>query len=66
LLPVSQLGRVEVHPGGDLALEGGASREQPERKQQKREWAGLEEDKDALPEYIASDQSAVKIDAQNR
>jgi hypothetical protein len=55
-----------LDPGGEFVLERGSSRKQPEGKQQERDGAGFEEDEDALPKDVASDQCAVEIDAQNR
>jgi hypothetical protein len=66
LLPIGKPGRVEFDSGGELALERGASRKQPQGQQQQLDGAGPEEDKDAFPKHVASDQSAVQIDAQNR
>jgi len=66
LLPIRKTSGVEVDLGGELAFEGGSSRKQPEREQQQHGGAGFEEKDDALPKDVASDQSAVEIDAQNR
>jgi hypothetical protein len=65
-LTIGKTSRVEVDPCGELLFEPGAPRKQPERDQQQRDGAGLEEDQDTLPQDVASDQSAVEIDAQNR
>ena len=63
LLPIGKASGVEPDPRGEFAFQGRSSRKQPERKQQERDGAGFEEDEDALPEDVASDQSAVEIDA---
>ena len=55
-----------MDPRGEFAFKGGSSGEQPEGKQQQRDGTGFEEDKDALPKHVTSDQSAVEIDAQDR
>ena len=63
LLPIGKTNGVEPDSRGEFVFERGSSRKQPERKQEQRDGAGFEEDEDALPEDVASDQSAVEIDA---
>jgi len=63
LLPIGKASGVGPDSRREFVFEGGSSRKQPERKQEERAGAGFEEDEDALPEDVASDQSAVEIDA---
>src|SRR5271165_3915654 len=66
LLPVGETSRVEGDPSCEMAFEPSAPRQQPDRKQKQGDGAGFEEEKNALPDDVAADQSAVKIDAQYR
>ena len=65
LLPIRKAGGVDVDARSESAFKCGSPGKQPKRKQQKRERAGFEEHKDALPKHVASDQGAIEIDAQD-
>src|ERR1035441_1117868 len=61
---IRQIGRVQINPGSKLALYEGFTRKQPERDQQQSQGTSLKEHENALPKYVAANQSAIKVDAQ--
>src|ERR1700722_5482874 len=65
-LAIRETGRVEIDPAGELALEDSSPGSQPKRNQESCEWAGFQEDQNAFPKHISTDQSAVEIHAQHR
>ena len=64
-LPVRKPGRIEMRLGGEFPFERGASREQPNGEKENEKRSGFEEHQDALPQHVAADQCAVKVDAQD-
>ena len=58
-LTIRQTSRIQMNAAGDLMLQISTPANQPERQEQQGAGSALDEEKDALPEEIAPDQSAV-------